>query len=322
MDKQLPERFASPMPKYRVSNWREYNAALVERGSLELWIDEAVIERWHGVSGKGAVYHNDAIMCALCLRQVFGLALRQTQGFLRSLAAMLGLDVSIPHYSTLSRRAESLEVCVQSVKHQSSLLCLVIDSTGLKVFGEGEWKVRAHGAGKRRVWRKLHLGVDAASGEILAHELTMNNVHDGQILPGLLEQIGLGQMNKAIDQVCADKAYDSFSCHRAILDRGARPVIEPRKGASILPPPKLKDPPLTRGQIVQRIHQIGRKAWKKESNYHRRSLAETAMFRFKTIIGPNLRNRKLQNQKTEAALGVAILNRFTEIGMPKTIKIG
>jgi len=118
------------------------------------------------------------------------------------------------------------------------------------------------------------------------------------------------------------KAGDSFSCHRAILDRGARPVIEPRKGASILPPPKLKDPPPTRGRIVQRIRQIGRKAWKKESDYHRRSLAETAMFRFKTIIGPNLKNRKFQNQKTEAALGVAILNRFTAIGMPQTIKTG
>lgn len=317
MDKQLPARFASPKPKYRVSNWGEYNAALVERGSLTLWIDEAVIDRWHTVSGKGAVYHNDAIMCALCLRQVFGLALRQTQGFLRSLARLLDLDVSIPHYSTLSRRAAGLEVCAQSAKRPTSPLCLVIDSTGLKVFGEGEWKVRAHGAGKRRVWRKLHLGVDATSGEILAHELTMNNVHDGQTLPGLLNQV-----DAVIDQVCADKAYDSFSCHRAILDRGARPVIEPRKGASILPPPKLKDPPLTRGEIVQRIHQIGRKEWKKESNYHRRSLAETAMFRFKTIIGHNLRNRKFQNQKTEAAIGVAILNTFTAIGMPQTIAIG
>jgi len=101
MDKQLPKRFANPKPKYHLSNWREYNAALVERGSLTLWIDEAVIARWHAVSGKGTLYHDDAILCALCLRQVFGLALRQTQGFLRSLAVMLDLDVSIPHYSTL-----------------------------------------------------------------------------------------------------------------------------------------------------------------------------------------------------------------------------
>ena len=278
-----------------------------------------MIDRWHAVSGKGAVYHDDAIMCALCLRQVFGLALRQTQGFLHSLALMPELDVEVPDYSTLSRRASGLKVPAQCTKRDAHTnpLHLVIDSTGLKVFGEGEWKVRAHGADKRRLWRKLHLGVDEASGEILAHQLTLNNVHDGPVLPGLLDQV-----NDPVDQVSADTAYDSFRCHRAIHQRGARPIIPPRKGASILPPRNLKDPPPTRGQIVQRIHQIGRKEWKKESNYHRRSLAETAMFRFKTIIGPTLRNRKFENQKTEAAIGVAIVNRFTEIGMPQTIRIG
>jgi len=318
MDKQLRKRFASPKPKYRITNWRDYNAALVKRGSLTLWIDEAVIDRWHAVSGKGTVYHDDAILCALCLRQVFDLALRQTQGFLHSLALMLELGVDIPHYSTLSRRASGLKVPTHCIKRndRSNPLHLVIDSTGLKVFGEGEWKVRVHGAGKRRVWRKLHLGVDEASGEILAHELTMNNVHDGPILPGLLDQV-----NDPVDQVSADTAYDSFRCHRAIHERNARPVIPPRRGASIHPPPGMKDPPPTRGQIVRRIHQIGRKEWKKEAGYHRRSLAETAMFRFKTIIGPKLHNRKIENQKTEAAIGVAILNAFTALGRPQTIRI-
>ena len=319
MEKKSRERFATPKPEYKLTNWRQYNAALVKRGSLTLWIDETVIDRWHQVSGKGAIYHNDAILCALCLRQVFGLALRQTQGFLHSLASMLGLGVKVPHYSTLSRRAEGLKVPAQCLKRndQSGPIHLVIDSTGLKVFGEGEWKVRVHGIGRRRLWRKLHLGVDEASGEILAYQLTMNNVHDGPVLPGLLDQI-----DQPVDQVSADTAYDSFRCHRAIHDRHARPVIPPRKGASILPPRNLKDPPPTRGRIVQRIHQIGRKEWKKESNYHRRSLAETAMFRFKTIIDPKLRNRKFQNQKTEAAIGVAILNTFTALGMPETIRFG
>lgn len=316
MAKQSQERFTDPKPAYKVTNWHYYNAALVKRGSLTLWLDEAVIGRWHQVTGKGAVYHDDAILCALSLRAVFGLALRQTQGFLRSLADMLKLAVIVPHYSTLSRRAEGLKVPVKCANRNGHPLHLVIDSTGLKVFGEGEWKVRVHGAGKRRTWRKLHLGVDEASGGILCHQLTMNNVHDGPVLPELLNQID-GQL----DQVSADKAYDSFDCHRAIHDQGARPVIPPRKGASILPPRTIKDPPPTRGQIVQRIHQIGRKEWKKESNYHRRSLAETAMFRFKTIIGPKLRNRKFENQKTEAAIGVAIINKFTVLGMPETIKI-
>jgi len=319
MAKQSQENFTPPKPAYKVTNWRNYNAALVNRGSLTLWIDEAVIGRWHQVSGKGAVYHDEAIVCALCLRQVFGLALRQTQGFLRSLARMLGLGVEIPHYSTLSRRAEGLVVPVECTKRDAhtSPLHLVIDSTGLKVYGEGEWMVRTHGKQKRRVWRKLHLGVDETSGKILAHKLTMNNVHDGPVLPELLDRV-----EGPVDQVSADKAYDSFRCHRAIHDRGARPAIPPRKGASILPPRSMKDPPPTRGRIVQRIHQIGRKEWKKESNYHRRSLAETAMFRFKTIIGPKLRNRTFENQKTEAAIGVAIINTFTALGMPETIQIG
>ncbi len=316
MAKRSREGFTEPKPTYKVTNWRDYNAALVNRGSLTLWIDEAVIGRWHQVTGKGAVYHDDAILCALCLRQVFGLALRQTQGFLRSLAGMLKLAVTVPHYSTLSRRAEGLKIPVECMSRNDRPLHLVIDSTGLKVYGEGEWKVRVHGAGKRRTWRKLHLGVDETSGEILCHQLTLNNVGDGPVLPELLEQI-----EEPLDQVSADPAYDSFRCHRALHDRGARPVIPPKKGASILPPHGMKDPPPTRGQIVQRIHKIGRKEWKKESNYHRRSLAETAMFRFKTVIGPKLRNRKFENQKTEAAIGVAIINKFTAIGMPETIQI-
>ena len=316
MDKHDRKRVETPKATYRASNWREYNAALVERGSLTLWIDEAVIARWHSVSGKGAVYHDDAIVCALSLRSVFGLALRQTQGFLRSLARMLGLAVTIPHYSTLSRRANGLNVPVGRLKSEDQPAHLVIDSTGLKVYGEGEWTMRTHGKQKRRVWRKLHLGVDEASNEILVHELTLNDVHDGLVLPDLLDQF-----QGAVDQVSADKAYDSLRCHRAIHDRGARAVIPPRKGASIHPPPGLKDPPPTRGRIVRRIHQVGRKAWKEESNYHRRSLAETAMFRYKSIIGPKMHSRKSETQKTEAAIGVAILNRFTAIGMPKTTRV-
>jgi len=316
MIKLKQNRFAGPKPKYKLTNWADYNNALIKRGSLTLWIDEDVIERWHQVCGKGAIYHDDAILCALNLRCVFGLALRQTQGFLISLARMLNLEVQIPHYSTLSRRAAKLFVPSHAYPRCGRPVHLVIDATGLKVFGEGEWKVRAHGVGKRRVWRKLHLGVDEQTNEILVHKLTKNNVHDGPVLPDLLEQTDV-----VLDQVSADKGYDSFRCHGAIYQRGARPVIEPRKGASPVPPPGLNDPPPTRGQIVKRIHQVGRKEWKKESNYHRRSLAETAMFRYKTIIGPKMANRVFQNQKTEAAIAVAILNKFTALGMPKTVQV-
>ena len=244
---------------------------------------------------QGAIYHNDAILCALSLRCVFGLALRQTQSFLISLAQMLELDVQIPHYSTLSRRAAKLFAPSHLDPRRSRPVHLVIDATGLKIFGEGEWKVMAHGVGKRRVWRKLHLGVDEQTNEILVHKLTENNVHDGPVLPDLLDQT-----DAMLDQVSADKAYDSFKCHSAIYKRGTRPVIEPRKGASSKPPPGLIDLPPTRGQIVKCIHQIGRKEWKKQSNYHRRSLAETAMFRYKTIIGPKMANKTFQKPENRS----------------------
>ncbi len=166
MDKHPRKRSERPKANWCVTNWREYNDALVKRGSLTLWIDEAVIERWHKVSGKGAIYHDDAILCALSLRSVFGLALRQTQGFLQSLAQMLDLSVTIPHYSTLSRRANGLNVPFRRSNSQGRPVHMVIDSTGLKLYGEGEWMVRTHGKKKRRSWRKLHLGVDEASNEI------------------------------------------------------------------------------------------------------------------------------------------------------------
>jgi len=164
--------------------------------------------------------------------------------------------------------------------------------------------------------RKLHLGVDEATGEVLADELTECNAHDAPVLPDLLEQI-----EGPLEQVFADKAYDSYNCHRAILAKGANPAIPPRKGAAIHPQPGTKDPPPTRGEIVKRIIEIGSKAWKVEANYHRRSLAETAMYRIKTVFTPTLKSRTLTNQKTEAAVTVNYLNRFTALGMPVSVKI-
>jgi Transposase DDE domain len=165
------------------------------------------------------------------------------------------------------------------------------------VHGEGEWKVRVHGKAGRRVWRKLHLAVDTRTGELHAHALTPSEVHEAGELEGLLAGI-----EGPIGAVCADKAYDSFDCHAAVLAREARPVIPPRKGAAIRPPPRRKDVPPTRGAAVARIAEIGREAWKAETGYHRRSLAETAMFRYKTLIGSGLdpapstaRRRKLRS---------------------------
>ena len=304
----------SPKPRYRVTNWPEYNRALVQRGSVTLWLSDEVIQGWRAPGGKGCVYSDLAIHCGLSLRAVFRLTLRQAQGFLASLANQFLPGLPVPHYSTLCRRAAGLDIPVPA--RRQGRVHLVIDSTGLKVFGEGEWKVRQHGFSKRRLWRKLHLGVDEATGMILTHKLTLSNAHDGPVLPALLAQI-----EGPLEQISADKAYDSFDCHKAILAKDARPVIPPRKGAAITPPPGAKDPPPSRGAIVRRITEIGSKAWKIEAGYHRRSLAETAMYRTKTLLSATLKSRTLPNQKSEAAIVVNCLNSFTALGMPVSVKI-
>ena len=174
-----------PKPRYRVTNWREYNRALVARGAITLWIDEAVAAGWGAAGGKGWRYSDMAILCALSLRAVFGLTLRQTQGFLHDLTRLLGLEITVPHYSTFSRRAATLTV-PKLARSSGGPVHLAVDATGLKVYGEGEWKVRMHGPDKRRVWRKLHLAVDTRTGALHAHALTASEVHDGAELEGLL----------------------------------------------------------------------------------------------------------------------------------------
>lgn len=315
---QRSRKSPAPKPKsrYRVENWSEYDRALIARGSITLWIDEAVLAGWGAAGGKGWRYSDVAILCGLSLRAVFGLTLRQTQGFLHDLTRLLGLAIEVPHYSTFSRRAAALPVPKLARPAGGGPLHLAIDATGLKVHGEGEWKVRLHGKDRRRVWRKLHLAVDTRTGVLHAHALTASDVHDGGELEGLLAAVGA-----PIAAVCADKAYDSFDCHAAILVHDARPVIPPRKGAAIRPPPRRKDAPPTRGAAVARIAEIGRDAWMAETGYHRRSLAETAMLRYKTLIGPSLRSRTFDRQKVEAAVAVHCINRFTALGMPRSIRI-
>ena len=309
-------RVPKPKPRYRVTNWRAYNRALIARGAITLWIDEAVVAGWMASGGKGWRYSDAAILAALGLRAVFGLTLRQTQGLLIDLTRLLGLAIPVPHYSTFSRRAATLAV-PKLARPAGGPLHLAIDATGLKVHGEGEWKVRVHGKDRRRVWRKLHLAVDTRTGALVAHALTTSEVHDGTELAGLLAGI-----EAPIAAVCADKAYDSFDCHAAILARGAQPVIPPRKGAAIRPPPGRPDVPSTRGAAVARIAEVGRDAWKAESGYHRRSLAETAMLRYKTLIGPSLRSRAFDRQHVEVDVAVRCINRFTALGMPQSIRIG
>jgi hypothetical protein len=194
--------------KYRISNWREYNEALVNRGSLTFWFDEEAIEAWHethpsGRRGAPRLYSDIAIECALTLGAVFRLPLRASEGLVSSVIELTRLALPTPDYTTLCRRRGALQVLLPR-QLPNGAVHVVVDATGLKVFGEGEWKVRQHGYGKRRTWRKLHLAVDEASHEILAAVLTTRDVGDNEVFADLLEQI-----DEPIEQVSADGSYDS-----------------------------------------------------------------------------------------------------------------
>jgi transposase len=302
---------------YRIRNWSEYNAGLKQRGSLTFWIDELVLQEWVDpyLSGKpgASVYYSDlAIVTMATVKAVYRLAGRQCQGFLESIFELLGIELSVPDHSTLSRRVGKLEVALPVVPKEGARH-VVVDSTGVKVYGEGEWKTRQHGVSKRRTWRKLHLGVDEATGEILAAVVTTNDVHDGEVLNDLLEQI-----EGEIEQVSTDGAYDHSHCYDEIAERGAKPVIPPRKDAVIWQHGNCKVPPHPRDENLRYIRKHGRKKWKRDANYHRRSLAETTMFRFKAIFGGNLSSRKFDNQAVELFIKCAALNRMIQIAKPDT----
>lgn len=267
-----------------------------------------------GRRGAPRRYADVAIQCGLVIREVFRLPVRALAGFLGSLAGLAGLALAIPDYSTFSRRAATLTVWVgRLAKRQPRHV--VIDSTGLKVYGEGEWNVRQHGTGRRRTWRKLHLAVDAGDHEVIAAELTAAFVGDAEALPELLDQLPSGE---PVASVAADGAYDTQVCHRALLERRATALIPPRAGA-VAWPPLADGQPHPRTAILDAIGQRGRKAWKQQSGYHRRSLAETAMFRLKTLFGGHLKNHRFETQATEAYARLAAMNTMTRLGMPETV---
>lgn len=303
---------------YRVRNWSEYNAGLKQRGSLTFWLDEEVLCQWNqtektGKRGASETFSDIAIATFELMKSIYGLAGRQTEGFLRSIFEVIGLELSVPEHSTVSRRKGRLSIALPVVPTDGARH-VVVDSTGIKVYGDGEWKTRQHGVSKRRTWRKLHLGVDESTGEILAAVVSTNDVHDGEVLADLLEGI-----EDDIDQVSADGAYDQRHCYDVIDARQATTAIPPRKNAKIWHHGNCKAPPHPRDENLRAIRRRGRKAWKRASNYHRRSLAETTMFRLKTIFGGKLRSRRFDNQATELLLQCVVLNRMIQIAKPETV---
>jgi len=305
--------------RYRLRNWSAYNECLVKRGSIDLWINEEDIGVWKpntaGKRGGQLLYSDGAIQCMSMVRSVFHLTLRATEGFVESIFKLAGLELAVPDYTTICRRLRCLEVSLP--KNATGPLHAVLDSTGLKVFGEGEWKVRQHGYSKRRTWRKLHLSVDADSHEIQAMVLSEPSLDDAGAVPELFDQ-----MTEPVEQLSADGAYDKKKVYEACAERGiSRVAIPPRKDAHIWQHGNCAAAPLARDENLRRIRKVGRKRWKQEAGYHQRSLAETAIFRFKTIFGAHLKSRRMPQQQTETKVKCAALNRITHLGMPDSYRV-
>ena len=316
--KRTPSR---PKPLYRVKNWSAYEKALVQRGSITFWLSEDFEQIWlyAGEKQRGSQfeYSEKAIEIMLTIKEVFHLTNRGVEGFVCSVFAMLNIHLPVPDHSTLSRRAKTLKVSLP--KKTNGSMNLVLDSTGLKIYGEGEWKVRKHGYSKHRTWRKLHVGANPDNGEIQVAVLTRNSVSDDAVVKEMLEQIQQTLLSCAADGAYDKrKVYDALNAHSPEVEI----LIPPRKHAHIWQHGNSKAERLKRDENLRYIRKHGRPQWKKNSGYHIRSLAETIMFRLKTIFGDKLSARLLETQVTQALIRCLALNQMTHLGMPETFQVG
>ena len=311
----------------RVRNWRNYNEALVQRGSITFWFSEDIIKSWHvndsiNTRGRPRKYSDLAITCGLTLKAVFKLTFRAVEGFIRSLMSRLKISAEAPDYSLLCKRQKTLTVKLPKKNLRTNEgIHILVDTTGLKIFGEGEWKVRQHGIVKKRLWRKLHLAINAESQEIEAFKLTNLGFQDCEGFPFLINEI-----DKKIDKATGDGAYDRYDGYALSRKKGFKLIAPPRKDAKITSECTSKKSIRkhvgeigialeSRNEYIERIREIGQKEWKKEVGYHKRSLAETAMFRMKTLLGNRLKNRTMETQIIETAIRCAVLNKMTNLGL-------
>ncbi len=303
--------------KYKVRNWKDYEQGLRDRGDVTIWLSEAAIAAWtptgNGRIGGQQKYSDLAIETALTLRIVFRLALRQTEGFVGSLLKLMGPQLAAPDHTTLSRRGSRLEVALRR-RVPVGPIHLIVDSTGLKIMGQGQWAAAKHGAKGIRAWRKLHVGVDA-NGVIVAERLTDSAIDDCTVVPDLLDQV-----ESKIARFTADGAYDTWSIRHALAARGATVVVPPSKTAAL----SGGDSPAGRARdaAVVRVHEVGRRQWKKEVGNHKQGRAENTFFRYQRILGSRLRARGPDAQKVEVGLGCNLLNRMLELGAAKSVAIG
>src|SRR5918993_759607 len=314
-----------PRQKHKVTNWPAYEAGLRQRGSLTVWFTEEAVEAWGAeprtTRGGQPWYSPLAILTALTLRAVFRLALRQTEGLIASIIRLLGLDLPVPDLTTLSRRAATLEIprprsgnteagCDAEPAH------LLVDSTGLKLCGPGEWLLEKHGTRTRRSWRKLHLGVDADTGQIVATALTTPDVDDSSQAGPVLDQVeGL------VASFTGDGAYAKEGVYASAPapPPGAAVIVPPR--ATAVPSQTAESAPTPRDRHLQLIAEKGRMEWQTASGYTKRARAEAAMGRWKQVLGDRLRAHTDEGRANEVDVAAHVLNRMLDLGRPNYVRL-
>jgi len=303
---------------YQTTNWPAYESGLQQRGSLTVWLSEDELRGWdtpaHGKRKPGGQqrYSDHAIETALTVGMVFHLALRQTEGFLRSLFSLLGVDSRTPDHTTISRRARKLGKLPICSTAGSKPVHILVDSTGLSIHVGNLRKPP-----KNRDWRKLHVTVDALCGEVIACDLTSKSARDASRVPALLKQI-----DRPLASVSADAAYDQEAVYEAIENhtatRSPRVLIPPKRNARVKPEVAILR---ERDRNIRSRARLGKRQWHTKSGYSRRSLVENTVYRYKCIIGRTLRSRTLQGQRVEARIGCRILNTMTALGMPESHRV-
>jgi hypothetical protein len=307
-----------PKQRYRVTNWAEYDAGLRARGSLTVWFTPEAVAAWAAAPrtsrGGQPSYSDLAITTALTLRAVFRLALRQTEGLIGSVLQLLDLDLPVPDHSTLSRRAETL--AVPRPKAGSGPVHLLVDSTGLRLCGPGEWLEEKHGTKRRRAWRVLHLATDADTGRIVASVLTDKDADDGSQVGPLLDQV-----DGPVASVTGDGAYDRDDVYTEVAARHpeAAVVVPPR--ANAVPSKAAETAPTRRDAHLRCIAERGRMGWQRASGYNWRALVEADISRWKRVVGDGLRFQTDGRQATEVAIAADVLNRMLELGRPEYVRI-
>jgi hypothetical protein len=309
-----------PKQNHRVTNWAEYDAGLRARGSLTVWFTPEAVAAWRAEprTGRGGQpsYSALAVATALTLRAVFRLALRQTEGLIGSVLQLLGLDLPVPDHSTMSRRAETLEVPRPASGSGGGPVHLLVDSTGLKLCGPGEWLEEKHGTKRRRAWRVLHLATDADTGRIVASVLTDRDADDGSQVGPLLDRV-----DGPVASFTADGAFDRDDVYAEVAARhpDADVIVPPRSSA--VPSGTAETAPTRRDAHLRCLAERGRMGWQRASGYGWRALVESDISRWKRVIGDGLRSQTDGRQATEVAIATEVLNRMLELGRPNYVRI-